>query len=273
MLQHTNLYEEVKRRLEELYGVKEEKEKRLQQNFKDFTGRIHVANSAGRVQFYLRSSSRGVHEKYLSLQKDRAKIQGYLQKQYDEKVLKQVNKEICSLERLLGSEIDYSGKLKDIYSNNPIAVKQFIKPVDYSDDDFVIQWLACPYEHKKISEDCPYYLSEQGERVRSKSELNIANALYKYGIPYKYECPLVFRNGNRIYPDFTVLVKKKRKEMYWEHRGMMDDRDYIKHSVTRIKEYIVNDFVQGRDFVITEETSLNSLGTNEIDKIIRNHFI
>ena len=73
--------------------------------------------------------------------------------------------------------------------------------------------------------------------MRSKSELNIADTLYKMEIPYKYKCPFVLMNGRTVHPDFTILDIVNRREIYWEHRGMMDDRMYLKQSVQRIKEY------------------------------------
>ncbi len=109
--------------------------------------------------------------------------------------------------------------------------------------------------------------------MRSKSELTIANALAKHNIPYKYECPLTLKNGAVIYPDYTVLNVKKRKVMYWEHRGMMDDAEYARHTVARNKTYMDNDIFLGKNLVITEETSTSPLGTNEIEAVIREYFI
>ena len=74
-----------------------------------------------------------------------------------------------------------------------------------SDEDYIEQWLSQSYERKTISEDLPIYITEKGERVRSKSEINIANTLFKMNVPYKYECPLELANGIIIHPDFTLL--------------------------------------------------------------------
>ena len=75
-----------------------------------------------------------------------------------------------------------------------------------------------------------------------------------------------------IHPDFTVLHVKERRQIYWEHRGMMDDKDYATRSVLRIKNYMKNGIFIGHDLIITEETSANPLGTNEIDAVIAEHF-
>lgn len=118
----------------------------------------------------------------------------------------------------------------------------------------------------------PVYLTDNGEYVRSKSELNIANLLYKMNVPYKYECPLTFSNGKIIYPDFTLLDIRNRREVYWEHRGMMDDRNYLKHTVQRGKDYRKEGIYIGDHLLITEETSVLPLGTDEILSVIQ-HFL
>ena len=118
----------------------------------------------------------------------------------------------------------------------------------------------------------PIYVTDKGERVRSKSELNIANMLYKMNIPYKYECPLVLSNGKIFHPDFTLLDIAKRREVYWEHRGMMDDRGYLKNTIQKVKDYRKEGICIGDNLLITEETSYLPLGTNEIVDVIQ-HFL
>lgn len=71
------------------------------------------------------------------------------------------------------------------------------------------------------------YETEQGDLVRSKSEVIIANILYQHrkDILYKYERPLeVMSDGKErnIYPDFTILNIHTGKVTYWEHAGRMD---------------------------------------------------
>ena len=101
----------------------------------------------------------------------------------------------------------------------------------------------------------------------------LANALAGHGIPYKYECPPVLKSGIRIHPDFTVLNVKERRQLYWEHRGMMDNEDYARHTVDRIKQYLKSGIVIGRDLIITEESSSSPPGTDEIECIIRTFFL
>lgn len=265
----TNLYEEARIRLEELRKITDDKENALR---KAPPGKIHIVKTQKRIQYYLRKDKSDKSGTYLP-KSETGKIKVYLQKSYDEKIFRTITKEIENLEKFLNISSDSVNQIRDIYSICPEQIKSQIDPVDISDEDYRMQWLQIPYEPKNIPDNIPIYLTDKGEHVRSKSELNIANALYKRGVPYKYECPLELRNGMIIHPDFTILDACNRKTVYWEHRGMMDDRDYCKHSVTRIKDYLKNDIFLGDNLIITEETATLPLGTNEINAIIDHFFV
>ena len=103
----------------------------------------------------------------------------------------------------------------EIYSEYPEEIRNFVVPLECSDEDFVNKWMEEKYVGKQLPETTATFTTNKGEQVRSKSELNIANALAAKGIPYKYECPLTLKGGNPIYPDFTVLDVKKRRVIYW----------------------------------------------------------
>ena len=268
IMKKTNLYDEAERRLEELSKIKQKKDDVIK-NVP--SGKIRVAVSGNRTQFYVRNESSEKCGVYIS-KTETAKIKQYIQKAYDEKILKFVDQEIHTLERFIKSSGDISDRIRMEYSKYPEEVKGFIDPIDMTDEDYIKLWENIPYEAKEISDYVAVYETKRGERVRSKSELNIANALAAKGIPYKYECPLIFKNGTKVHPDFTVLNIKERRQIYWEHRGMMDDKDYATRSVLRIKNYMKNGIFIGRDLIITEETSANPLGTNEIDAVIAEHF-
>ncbi len=268
LLNPTTLYTEAERRYQELLQLKEEKENKL---LNTSPGDIHIVSSERRTQFYLRERSTERSGKYIR-KSDSETIRSYLQKSYDEKILKLVSAELGALEQLLKKQEDTIRLIQCAYSDYPPQARQYIDPVDVSDADFVAEWLSKPYTGKEIPDHIPVYQTERGERVRSKSELTIANMLAEKGIPYKYECPLTLSNGTAIYPDFTVLNVKERKEIYWEHRGMMDDRDYAKQAVFKIKSMAKSGIVIGKDLIITEETSANPLGTDEIDMVIKEWF-
>lgn len=265
LMSHTDLYDEAKKRYAELIATKGAIEELLANAP---PGKIHVVKSDKRVQFYLREDCSDKSGKYISKTNENL-IRTYLQKAYYEKALKSLCYEILHLEKFLTHTKNICDKIQKLYSDNPIEVRQYINPIDISDADYIKIWKNVTYIGKEVNAQLSYFKTENNELVRSKSELNIANMLCKYGIPYKYECPLRLNNGKVIYPDFTVLDIKARKEIYWEHRGMMDDRHYATDSVMRIKLMMKNNIYLGDNLIITEETSMNPLGTDEIEIIIK----
>lgn len=263
------LYEETRRRLKELKEIRAVTELKLK-NAPE--GIIHVISSSRKNQYYVRQNAKDKSGTYIS-RKQTTKIKKLLQKQYDEQILKALNNEITILERLINSRYADTKIIQQIYSNKPEEIKKYITPIDYSEVDYINAWKNEAYAGKEVSDNVPMYVTDNGERVRSKSELNIANMLYKFGVAYKYECPLKLNNGRVIYPDFTVLDVKNRKEVYWEHRGMMDDREYSRHTVKRIKEYNENGYFLGDNLIITEELSSEPLGTSDIKRVIQHYFL
>jgi ATP-dependent DNA helicase RecQ len=69
------------------------------------------------------------------------------------------------------------------------------------------------------------YSTSKGDKVRSKSEVIIANLLFQHGIKYEYEQPLEFGSGESLKPDFTIFLSDKRK-IFWEHLGMLGTETY-----------------------------------------------
>lgn len=72
------------------------------------------------------------------------------------------------------------------------------------------------------------YLTTKGDRVRSKSEVIIANILHSCGVPYEYEQKLYYEPGRCIEPDFTVKLPDGTT-VYWEHLGMLGVESYDEH--------------------------------------------
>lgn len=262
------MYELAEERYNELNKICSGIEKRLQ---KYPEGKLHVIRNKGRIQYYIRGRG-DTHEKYLSKTDDK-KIEQYVRKKYDEDTYRYLNQEKKNLKKFLSKSRADSAKIQNIYSKNAEEIKNRINPIDISDEEFVKEWLSEAYAGKEIGPDVPTYITVNREHVRSKSELNIANALFRMGIPYKYESPLVLANGQTIHPDFTVLNVRKRKVYYWEHRGMMDSKDYSCHTVQRFKLMEKQGFFPGDELIFTEETSVTPLGTDEIEMIIKHYLL
>lgn len=63
--------------------------------------------------------------------------------------------------------------------------------------------------------------SANGEPMRSKSEIIVANILRAHGVDYSYEELLRMEDGSVREPDFTVQ-RPDGPPIYWEHLGMLD---------------------------------------------------
>ena len=269
LLSKTKIYDDAQIRLNELRTVQT---KIMEYISKAPPGKIRVAKNGNTYQFYLRNNGKDSCGKYISKSK-RKLISTYLQKKYNEKILKLISIEINNLENFLNNSSKITTQIQTIFSSEPNEIKEYIIPVDVLDDDLIREWCELKYVPKEKPQEVDLYQTDNGELVRSKSELNIANMLYKMGIPYKYECPLKLKNGVVIYPDFTLLNLKERRVQYWEHRGMMDDKTYSIHSVERVKDYQKNDLILGRDLIITEETQNIHLTPTDIVRTIEKYIL
>lgn len=190
------------------------------------------------------------------------KAQVIAQRDYEQRYLKVVEKEISDIERIL--EKNYSDRTKNCYSGIIEGRKILVQPFEMSDEDFVKQWTAVPYKSKVFREnDTTEYYTDKGERVRSKSEIIIANMLNTLNIPYKYECPLKLENII-VYPDFTILDVKERREKYLEHLGMMGDIDYVNNMMLKISTYERNNIFLGDRLICTFESAKHPLNISTL---------
>ena len=82
-------------------------------------------------------------------------------------------------------------------------------------------------------EDRPPFETQEGELVKSRGELLIANFLHSEGLKYVYERPI--RLGRRIIvrPDFYL----KRYDVIIEFWGMLDDEKYLRNSRWKVAHY------------------------------------
>ncbi len=90
-----------------------------------------------------------------------------------------------------------------------------------------------------------------GEMVRSKSEVLLANLLYFYQVPYEYEKAISFGNYT-IHPDFTITLPTGQ-EIFWEHLGMLDNPKYAKNWAEKNHTYRQNGISEGNGLIITKD--------------------
>ena len=127
------------------------------------------------------------------------------------------------------------------------------------------------YEKKKGTDQYGF-ITKCGVKVKSKSELIIADNLYYNNIPYKYERPMKLK-GIVVHPDFTILNTKTRREVIWEHFGMMDNPEYAQTAVRKKQDYNFEGYFEGDNLIITMETKNAQLNSKQIEMIIQRKFL
>lgn len=128
------------------------------------------------------------------------------------------------------------------------------------------EWMIEKYFSNRMDIDASNQTSN-GLKTRSKSEAIIGTRLEDNGILFRYEQELML-GEHRIYPDFAVLLPNRRRVVYWEHLGMLDDGDYVLKSMAKLNEYAQHGFYLGINLIITYESRQHPLTVRDVDEKI-----
>lgn len=262
-LNHDFLLEYVKERVAEIEQVLMDKEMSIE---KAPVGKIRVTQNRLATQYYYRKET--VDRNGVYLKRNQNKLAAALaQKDYDCKLIAELTVEIKILKRFLNS---YQPKrIEEIYNSLHECRKTLIRPVILPDEDYAREWMNFEYKMKAFNDGASEYYSAKGERVRSKSEIIIADTLNRFNVPYRYECPINIGGNGTIHPDFTCLNIRTRKEYLWEHNGMMSDADYADYATKRIDMYTLAGYSADENLILTYETVNKPLNSRVIEYYIR----
>jgi len=96
--------------------------------------------------------------------------------------------------------------------------------------------------------------------VRSKSELVIANILYRSGVDFNYEEKLYYNDRQWKEPDFTV--RHNNNTWYWEHLGLLGDEKYNSDWQDKKEIYKAMNILDR--LIITKESAILSSRVNDL---------
>ena len=205
---------------------------------------------------------------YLGKDKE-ALIKALIQKKYDLGQLEAAQKEKQVLEKALK---DFSCITKPKF---PDQLMKYVTLQEYTDEAKIKEW-SKPSESfipRKIV-DTQYY-TLRGERVRSKSEIIIADRLFHAGVPYHFEKELDLIDDNKnwiqLLPDFTVLSLKTYETYYWEHFGWLDKEQYRNDMIAKLETYAQNGIFPGKNLIVTFETKDNQLSSMHVMQLINEY--
>jgi hypothetical protein len=230
-------------------------------------GKLRVQKRKNTYQYFLRTDPKDTNGKYLT--SDKQQIAAMIaQREYDERIVNVAKKELKLATDYV--EMLRQDSVTEVYESLNPGKQVIVKPIFMTDEQFVASWRSEKYETKPISDDIEFY-SNSGVRVRSKSELIIANTLEQQNIPYRYEYPVRLKTLGIVRPDFMCLNVRKRQEYIWEHFGMMDNMGYANKNVAKIGDYQQSGYYQGKNMIMTFETSQHAISSNLINAMIEQY--
>ena len=230
-------------------------------------GRLRISHSKGRIQYYRTGLPELCGDGIYLSQEFEDLPQQLAQKSYEERMLKSVEEELKAwraLRRLLPRL-----KYEDVYDALSEERRLLVTPIHMTEADLRREWEAVKYEPGYYKQDAPIFITDRGERVRSKSEMLIANLLNRLNIPYRYEYPVAinYKGKERIFrPDFLILDAPNRREIFFEHFGMMDEPEYAKQAFQKMKIYEENGLYEGSGMYYSFESLHSPLDTQFFER-------
>ncbi len=149
-------------------------------------------------------------------------------------------------------------------------MQSIVKPLYTSTAHKIEEWYMAPFVSNTFDfGSSAGYVTELGEKVRSRAECLIANELHNAGLKYHYEEQLTLKNGKNRFPDFKVAHPKTGEYYYIEFFGMMDMPEYSENAFIKISEY-ANDPVYSKMIFIFDHK--NAPFSNAVVKNILKQF-
>lgn len=139
-----------------------------------------------------------------------------------------------------------------------------------------VEMKATGEKEARFLEDELIHRTRRGDRVRSKSEVIIADALHTEGVTYRYEAELVGSDGQRKLPDFTIEDAEAGVTYYWEHLGMLHDIVYRRRWAAKLAWYRKEGILPHTEgggpngtLVVTQDDERGGFDSSEVARLIQ----
>lgn len=233
-------------------------------------GHLIAAKRTGKYNYFQVVKQNGEYIRR-GITKDSILIEALCRKKYMEERLSAATHNIKILEaaakRLLSVECS------DIIEKLPTAYKTLPKEYFDRENSTISQeneneWSSQPYRRSTYMPRYKNHTTSRGLKVRSKSELLIAEKLGEYNIPFRYE-QLLEINGIEYAPDFTIL-RRDGSILYWEHCGLTSDSRYINNHWNKMRIYAEAGIVPWKNLIITYDSEDGILDLEAVEAEIKN---
>ncbi|MBO4474419.1 MAG: hypothetical protein J5750_05830 [Clostridiales bacterium] len=192
------------------------------------------------------------------------------QKDYAERFLKEAQRELSGIETCIHNFIRH--KSESVFSDLNQQRQNLVTPYMTDNEKCSQIWLSLPFQTSPYEPEEKLFKTRRGDLVRSKSELMIADIYYELGIPYRYECEVTLRSGQKRYPDFTLFHAPRRIVIYHEHLGRMDEEDYVNKNLKKLQEYGEIGIFSGKNLLLSFETKKRPFDPNQFREEVKEIF-
>lgn len=201
---------------------------------KPLPGKLDIKTNGRKPEYFHCMVQNGTKERKYLPQSDLPVAKNLAQQVYNRRISRLLDRlsKKASTSSLTVGEIDRA--VDKVYSDMHPLRQALVTPVQMTAGQKFQAWKAHSYQGLGFREDDPKgIITNNHERVRSKSEKILADLFSSKNIFYKYECPLHLSNNIVFYPDFTFFLPPQNQEIYWEHFGLMDSPDYAINTIKK----------------------------------------
>lgn len=236
-------------------------------------GRLTTKRVKGRVYYY-RVEKKSRKATYLPKENMKLILQ-LKQKRWLEESIKVLKENLHVQSQVLKKYNNYDGKsiqnrLSKSYSDAMLEEYEKRHVTDLE------AWSQESYRRNPYHEEHLRYETSFGLRVRSKSELLIAELLYKYGIPFRYDAAVRVCGWDGIwktyYADFIIMLPTG-EQILWEHMGLWGKEDYRKHAVGKLTDYFHHGYFMPNNLIITMDGPEGELDVTAMKRIIEGQLL
>ena len=135
----------------------------------------------------------------------------------------------------------------------------------------MLKWAEADYEQSSFMPEAKIHTTSWGLKVRSKSELLLAEKYREKGIPFRYE-QVIHIGKDIVVPDFTLL-RVDMKLFYHEHCGMPGNKKYMDNHKRKLEIYESIGIVPWDNLIVTYDSKDGNLDLKIIESEINNRLI
>ena len=267
---------ETREKLEEILAILKENEKIANAEIEKYPeGKLTSEKRKQGTLIFCATKKADGRKQRKCINKDTQMIHDLARREFLEKELDILKTNIVLVEGLLDEYRDTS--TETILSFLPQRVKWlptkfFLSEQENEAMEKFRLWLEEPYEQSSYKAEYKRHITSRGLAVRSKSELAIAETLYKYDIPFRYEQVLHLGKYD-VAPDFLPRNRRTGKQFYLEHCGLPGDGRYMKHHKWKMDLYESVGIVPWDNLIVTYDDTEGNLDLKVVESELRSKLL